>query len=162
MLPTSARRHSVTVLRLALNLSLVILISACSPSDKAAVDKLNSLSYAYHYCDVDSTVSYAQRALQLSDGYVDGRTEALNHLAFAAIVAMDYTLADSLLAEAIVQSDNQVELLVSYVQQMRLCQRRSKNREFYECREKAVNALQRINEERSQLSLRQRGRLLYA
>ncbi len=162
MLPTSARRHSVTVLRLALNLSLVILISACSPSDKAAVDKLNSLSYAYHYCDVDSTVSYAQRALQLSDGYVDGRTEALNHLAFAAIVAMDYALADSLLAEAIVQSDNQVELLVSYVQQMRLCQRRSKNREFYECREKAVNALQRINEERSQLSLRQRGRLLYA
>ena len=150
------------MLRLALNLSLVILISACSPSDKAAVDKLNSLSYAYHYCDVDSTVSYAQRALQLSDGYVDGRTEALNHLAFAAIVAMDYTLADSLLAEAIVQSDNQVELLVSYVQQMRLCQRRSKNREFYECREKAVNALQRINEERSQLSLRQRGRLLYA
>ena len=162
MLPTSARRHSVTVLRLALNLSLVILISACSPSDKAAVDKLNSLSYAYHYCDVDSTVSYAQRALRLSDGYVDGRTEALNHLAFAAIVAMDYTLADSLLAEAIVQSDNQVELLVSYVQQMRLCQRRSKNREFYECREKAVNALQRINEERSKLSLRQRGRLLYA
>ena len=35
-------------LRLALNVSVIILISACSPSDKAAVDKLNSLSYACH------------------------------------------------------------------------------------------------------------------
>ena len=142
--------------------SFLILFSSCSEENKLAVDKLNSLSYAYHYCDIDSTVYYAERALSLSADYEDGRTEALNHLAFAAMVAMDYVLADSLLAEAIAQSDNQVELLVSYVQQMRLCQRRSKNREFYECREKAANALQRINEERSQLSPHQRGRLLYA
>ena len=148
--------------RLALNLSLLLLISACSPSDKAAVDKLNSLSYACHYRDVDSTEIYANRALALSANYESGRAEALNNLAFAAIVRMDYPKAEGLLNEAISLTDNQVELFISEVLQMRLCQRRSENRAFYEHREQAVSHQKRINEERSTLSERLRQRMIYA
>ncbi len=149
-------------LRLALNLSLAIIISACSPSDKATVDKLNSHSYAYHYRNIDSTAQAAHQALLMAADDDEGKAQALNSLAFVSMVHMDYQAADSLLREAVGQTDNQVELLVAYVQQMRLCQRQSKNREFYEFRQKAVNALKRIDEERDQLSKRQKERLLYA
>ena len=151
-------------LRLALNSLLFILISACSPSDKAAVDKLNSLSYAYHYRNIDSTEHYARKALSLAEtqGNDDQRAEALNHLAFVSMVRMDYHQAEHQLNEALSLTDNQIELLVAQVQQMRLCQRRSNNRQFYEHHEKATEALKRINEERSQLTERQYRRLIYA
>lgn len=149
-------------LRLALNLTVVILFSACSPSDKAAVDKLNSRSYACHYRHIDSTAYYAQQAYHLSESYADGKAEALNHLAFVSIVRMDYARAEKQLREAISLTDNQIELFVAEVQQMRLCQRRSRNREFYEHRERAIGCRNRINEERLALSDRQFRRLVYA
>jgi Signal transduction histidine kinase len=149
-------------LRLALNLSAVILISACSPTDRKTVDKLNSLSYSYHYRNVDSTAYYAQQALDQSDGYNDGKAEALNNMAFVSLVRMDYHRADQQLAEAISLTDNQVELFIAEVQLMRLCQRRSKNREFYEHRERAYECRKRINEERADLPERMRRRLIYA
>ncbi len=149
-------------LRLALNLAVVILISACSPSDKAAVDKLNSLSYACHYRNIDSTAYYAQQAYDLSSRYAAGKAEALNHLAFVSMVRMDYARAEQQLKEAILLTDNQIELFVAEVQQMRLCQRRSRNREFYEHRESAIECRDRINEERGALSERQLLRLIYA
>ena len=139
-----------------------ILLSACSRPDRLAVDKLNALSYAYHYRNVDSTEYYAKQAYELSDGYDKGRAEALNNLAFTDIVKMQYNEAEQRLNEIIQVSDNQIELLVGYVQQMRLCQRRSKNREFYEYRENAMEALKRINEERDQLDDYQLQRLRYA
>jgi len=123
---------------------------------------LNSLSYAYHYKDVDSTEYYAKQAYDLSAHYDKGRAEALNNLAFTNIVKMQYDEAEQRLNEILQITDNQTELLVSYIQQMRLCQRRSKNREFYEYRENAMEALKRINEEREQLSDRQLARLRYA
>ena len=36
------------------SLFTILIISACSPSDRQQVDKLNSLSYAYHYRSLDS------------------------------------------------------------------------------------------------------------
>jgi signal transduction histidine kinase len=131
------------------------------PSDKAAVDKLNSLSYAFHYRDIDSTEYYAQRAYELSS-FDDGRAEALNNLAFVSLVRMDYDKAEQQLNEALSLTDNQVELLIAEVQQMRLCQRRSNNRAFYEHREQAQSHLNRIREERSELSARLQQRLIYA
>ena len=149
-------------LRLALNLAVVILISACSPSDKSAVDKLNSLSYSNHYRNLDSTEVYAQRAIALAASYNDGRAEALNHLAFVSMARMDYQRAEQQLREAISLTDNQIELFVAEVQQMRLCQRRSRNRDFYEHRERAMECRKRINEEREALSERSLLRLIYA
>ena len=149
-------------LRHALNLTAVILISACSSSNKDTVDKLNSLSYSYHYRNVDSTAYYAQQALNQSANYNDGKAEALNNMAFVSMVRMDYDRADKQLTEAILLTDNQIELFVAEVQQMRLCQRRSKNREFYEHRERAYECRKRINEERADLPERMRRRLIYA
>ena len=140
----------------------IILFSACAQPDRQAVDKLNALSYAYHYKNVDSTEYYAKQAYDLSAHYDKGRAEALNNLAFTDIVKMQYKEAEQRLNEIPQITDNQTELLVSYVQQMRLCQRRSKNREFYEYRENAIEALKRIDEERAQLSESQLRRLRYA
>ena len=150
-------------LRHALRLSLILFIfSACSPSDRQVVDKLNSLSYAYHYRNIDSTEACAQRAFSLSEGYADGQAEALNNLAFVDIMRMDYDGAQQHLSQIAKTTDNQLELLIGYIQQMRLCQRMSRNRDFYDYREHAMRALQRINEERTLLDERQRRRLLYA
>ncbi len=148
-------------LKLALNLILVVLISACSSPDRHVVDKLNSISYAYHYRDIDSTEVYARRAYELSTAD-DGKAEALNNLAFVSIVRMEYAAAERQLNEALELTDNQVELLIAEVQQMRLCQRQSNNRAFYEHREKAQIYRDRIYEDLGELQSRQRRRLLYA
>ena len=126
------------------------------------VDRLNSLSYAYHYRNIDSTEHYARQAYDLSEHYSKGRAEAMNNLAFVDIVRMQYKEAEQRLSNVPEITDNQVQCLVSYVQKMRLCQRRSNNREFYEYRELADGALRRINEEREQLSERDLNALRYA
>ncbi len=142
-------------------LSLFLFVG-CAPSDQAAVDQLNAHSYACHYRNIDSTEVYAKQALGLAASYPDGRAEALNNLAFVSMVRMDYQKADSLLQEIVKFTDNQVELLVAEVQQMRLCQRRSNNRAFYEHRERAIAHQRRINEERFTLSEHLQRRMVYA
>ena len=139
-----------------------ILFSACSHPDRQTVDKLNSLSYAYHYKDIDSTKHFARQAYDLSADYHAGRAEALNNLAFVHIVKMEYDEAERLLDEVTEITDNQIQIFIAYIQQMRLCQRRSSNREFHEYRELADRAMHRINEERGQLSSEELRRLLYA
>ena len=143
-------------------ISTILFFSACSRPDRQTVDRLNARSYAYHYRNLDSTSSYATQACLLADGYDAGRAEALNNLAFVAIVRMQYDRADSLLSEVTATTDNQLQLLIAYVQQMRLCQRRSRNREFHEYRALADRALVRIHEERQLLSPADERRLLYA
>ena len=140
----------------------LLLFSACSPTDRPSVDMLNSQSYAYHYRNIDSVQACAQRAYDLAEGYDAGRAEALNNLAFVRIVRMAYDDAEALLNEIPELTDNQLELLVCYVQQMRLCQRRSRNKDFYDYRERANGCMERINEERGSLTERQQQRLLYA
>ena len=150
-------------LRLALNTLLALLIfSACSSPDRQAVDKLNSLSYAYHYRHIDSTELFAQRAYDAAVGYAAGRAEALNNKAFVSIVRMDYDKAEQQLNEALSVTDNQIELYIAEVQLMRLCQRRSDNRAFYEHRERAESHLLRIREERDALPERLQRRMNYA
>ena len=144
------------------SISPFLIFLSCSPSDRQAVDKLNSISYAYHYRNLDSTDYYGREAFRLAGHYHDGQAEALNNRAFVSIAKMDYDQAERYLNSIPELTDNQLELFVCDVQQMRLCQRRSRNREFYEFREKAVNALNRINEERHLLTERQSRRLLYA
>ncbi|WP_033147920.1 DUF5112 domain-containing protein [Prevotella sp. P6B1] len=139
-----------------------LLISACSRPDRQAVDKLNDRSYAYHYRQIDSTEALARRSYELAANYPAGRAEALNNMAFVNIVRMRYDEAEKQLNEAIETTDNQLQQLIAYVQQMRLCQRRSRNREFHEYREKANRTLMRIDEERDQLNESDMRQLLYA
>ena len=139
--------------------------SACRKADNEVarqVDMLNSKSYAFHYQDLDSTLALARQAYDLSGDYGTGRAEALNNIAFVDIARMRYDSADSILSSISDYTSNQVELLVADVQLMRLCQRRSANRRFYDCRESAMRRLRRIKEEPSVLDDHARRRVLYA
>lgn len=136
--------------------------SACGSSVDGMIDGLNSLSYAWHYRNLDSVKIYADSALALSGNYPAGKAEAYNNLAFVSTARMEYDKADSLLDLAIRSSDNQVELLVADVQYMRLCQRRSRNKDFYEYKERAADRINRINEELSAMSAHMRSRFIYA
>ncbi len=140
----------------------LLCFSACSPSHKAEVDRLNSLSYAYHYRSLDSTRVFAERALRLSADYASGRAEAHNNLAFVAMAKMDYASARKYLDEVERNSDNQIEILIAHVQNMRLCQRESRNKDFYAYREKAMRLLRRTGEEAMSLPPHERQRALYA
>lgn len=139
-----------------------LLLSACSSSHKDEIDELNSKSYAFHYRNLDSTRIYAERALKLSDDYSAGKAEAYNNLAFVSIVKMDYDRAYNQLDSAVGVTDNQIELLIADVQYMRLCQRQSRNKDFYDYRERAIHRQQRIGEELGVLSEREQERLTYA
>ncbi len=132
----------------------LFLISACSSPDRQASDRLNALSYAYHYRNIDSVEYYASAAKETAEG--------LNNLAFVKMVRMDYKAAEDYLNQIPEMTDNQLELLVCYVQQMRLCQRRSRNKDFHDFRERAVTCMKRIDEERNQFDARQQQRLRYA
>lgn len=140
----------------------LLLFSACSCVDRQQVDRLNDASYAYHYRNLDSAEVYARRAYGLSGKYGDGKAEAINNLAFVHIMRMEYAEATELLDGVEKCTDNQVELLVSDVLRMRIRQRKSDNRSFYDSRESARARLLRINEERDQLDSRLQRRLLYA
>lgn len=139
----------------------LFLLSACS-HDNSRCDRLNEIAYNYHYRNLDSTAYYAEKAYQLSADYEDGQAEALNHLAFVSIARMDYKKAQRQLSQLTQLTDNQIELLIADVQQMRLCQRQSHNREFYVFRENAKLLLRRINEERQSLTPHCLRRLIYA
>ena len=91
-------------------------LSACTNSRKDEVDKLNYISYSYHYRNLDSTRIYAERAMQLSGKYDDGKAEAYNNLAFVNMAKMDYDGAYKLLDS--INTDNQLELLIADIQYM--------------------------------------------
>ena len=143
-------------------LFFTIFLSACHTPNREKVDKLNSLSYYYHYKNLDSTAFYANQALKAANDYPAGKAEALNNLAFVNIMKMNYQDA-YIQTDSVRQiTDNQIEQLVAEVQMMRLCQRESRNKEFYDHHERALKALRRIDEERDMIPERTLNRLNYA
>lgn len=142
-------------------LALLLFVGCSQPRHYGKVDSLNNLSYAFHYRNLDSTRFYAQKAYEEASEYKDGQAEALNNLAFVDMAKMDYPKAQEHLNEIYKITDNQLELLVADVQMMRLCQRQSKNKEFYTYRQRANLRLNRIGEEEDVLTPRQRQRLIY-
>lgn len=134
----------------------------CSPSEKEKVDRLNDRAYAFHYRNLDSAAVYARRAYEASGSYSSGRAEALNHLAFVGIARMEYDTAEARLSEVGKTADNQVELLVADIQMMRLCQRRSHNKDFYDYQLSAQRRIRRIEEEASLLDEHSQRRMIYA
>ena len=146
-------------------LALVILLPllySCSGKKQERVDRLNEQSYTWHYRNLDSAEVYARRALREADSQSDGAAEAYNNLAFVDIARMKYRDAWKLLKQVPELTDNQIEILISDVQLMRLCQRESFNKEFYDYHERALRCMQRFQKESYRLSPHQQRRLLYA
>ncbi len=140
----------------------LLFFSGCSSTEKDEVDSLNVYAYDYHYKDLDSTYYFARKAFDQSRHYDDGKAEALNHMAFVNIKRMNYSLAIQQLDSVRKITDNQIELLIADVTQMRLCQRESENKQFYEYMEDAKQRIARINEDKSSLDDHMRQRFLYA
>lgn len=86
----------------------------------------------------------------------------MNDDAATAIVSMDYDYAMALLDSVKEVTSNQIELLVADVQRMLICQRTSKNKEYYDWRGKAENRMLRISEERESLDSVSESRIKYA
>ena len=140
--------------------SLFFLFSACQNTHDSEAERLNNLSYAYHYRSLDSLRTCSERVLAMNCS-ADMHSEALNNLALYHIGKMEYDVADSILCNVIETTDNNIELAIANIQQMKLCQRESRNKDFYSFRQKAINHLKRLNEE-SNYTDRQRKRIVYA
>ena len=141
---------------------VLFFFSACGPAHKEEVDRLNTLSYAYHYRDLDSTRLFAHQALSLADDYGSGYAEACNNLAFAEMAKLNFRQARAWLEKVEQNSNNQIELLIADVQYMRICQREAHNKDFYSYRQKAMDRLRRIGEEAANLPPRESRRAAYA
>lgn len=152
----------VVLLLGAVALGLGIWFSTYATAERQLVDKLNEKAYTFQYKQLDSVSSYANRAYSLSAGYDVGKAEAMNNLAFVDIIKMNYSTAFLRLDSISDVTDNQVELLISDIQRMRLCQRRSLNKDFYDYREQAKRRIRRIKEEENLLTEHQFRRFLYA
>lgn len=144
----------------------LFLFSACHRPQPQRIDKLNDYAYAQHYRNLDSVGYYIKEQDRpvkddMTVRYKDGEAEKHNNMAFGAMAKMEYDHAEHILNTIPEITDNQIEQLICYVQQMRLCQRRSRNKEFYDYRERALSCMKRINEERALLNSRQQSRLLY-
>lgn len=142
-------------------LTLLALIASCGKSAEERVsascaDSLNSQSYRWRYRSLDSAGRCAREALRLATqaGYADGRTEALCHLGFVELMRMDYGAAHSRLLQVRQSSRNELLKLMADVQLMRICQRRSQNKDFYDYMESAQQRMRRL--EGQELSDRQR------
>lgn len=140
----------------------LFLFSACGSTHDDAADKLNEISYYWHYRNLDSAAVYAVKAWDASSDYNSGKAEALNNLAFTQIMHLDFQRARHNLKLAISLTDNQVELFIADIQMMRICQRQSSNKEFYDYHELASRRLRRINDEKDILNAHQKRRFNYA
>lgn len=137
-------------------------LSSCRNHSQEKADKFNDIAYHYHYRNLDSTATFARRALAVASSDDACRAEALNHLAFVSIMRMDYPMAKKLCDSVQASTSNQIELLVSDIQQMRICQRESRNKHFYDAYQQAGQRLRRIAESSEELTPRQKRRMVYA
>ena len=131
---------------------LVLVLASCRPtvsrSYKEKVDSLNCLSYEMRYKNLDEASRLADEAWKLAvEGNPSMRAEALNNRAFCAFMKMDFEHAASLYRNASDAGKNEIERLVSDVGMMKICQRTSMNKEFYDYRNSALNRIRRIREE---------------
>ncbi|MBR1800496.1 MAG: DUF5112 domain-containing protein [Bacteroidaceae bacterium] len=127
------------------------------------LDTLSDAAYRYHYRNLDSVASIAQRELQeaAAGNRHTAEAEALNHLAFERFQRMDFDSALVLSQQVSQVTDDAVERLVADVMLMRLSQRTSDNVAFFRHRGHALQRIARL-ERRQDLSPHSRQRLEYA
>jgi signal transduction histidine kinase len=157
------KRKYFFIAEFAICITASIAILSCGNSNsKKEVDLQNEKSYYYHYRNLDSTEIAARRALNLSKHYGSGKAEAYNNLAFVNLSRMNYKLAEKQLDSVSKVTNNQIELLVADVQMMRLCQRKSRNKDFYNYNQSAQTRINRIISDDTNYSEHEVKRIVYA
>lgn len=125
-------------------------------------DYYNAISYETRYTNIDSSYIAAKKAYSFAENYEEGRSEALNNLAYFYYQQMKYDQSVRLLRKVMDTSRNQIELLCSDVMMMKVMQRIGNGYEFFKCRNSALNRLARINESLNSLTEHQLRRVYYA
>ena len=115
-------------------------------------DSLNHEAYLVRYKNLDLSEALAHEALETGKGFSEIKAEALNHLGFCAFIRMDFERADSLLREVYRVTPNELECLVADIGLMKIYQRTSMNKEFYDYRHSALRRMKRIDEDESALT----------
>lgn len=115
-------------------------------------DLYNTQSYSLRYKDLQASSLAALQAFKQSAGDPIRRAEALNNMAFCAFMQMDFERSAQLLRQVYGTSSSELEALVADVGMMRLCQRTSMNKEFYDYRNSALKRIKRINAERASIT----------
>lgn len=135
-------------------LLFLILVSVCfscgdtAPTQEARLlDSLNQQAYAYRYKNLDSSYQAALKAYQNAKLYGQGKAEACNNLGFCAFMRMDFDGAERYHKEALEVTSNELEKLIADVGLMKVYQRTSMNKEYYDYRNSAIRRMKRINED---------------
>ena len=129
----------------------------------AEADSLNHVAYDMRYKNLSVAIKAASRACQLSEGNADLHAEALNNMGFCTFMRMNFEKSASLFRQALKEGSNEIEHLISDIGLMKICQRTSMNKEFYDYRNSALRRLKRIREDESLISdAHEKMRLNYA
>ena len=115
--------------------------------NRQLVDSLNDLSYDYCYRQLDSASAYAHKAVKYAQDYNTGLCEALNNLMYVSYHRMNYEEGYKYYRTIQETTKNQIQLLISEVNMMKLCQQTSENRLFFDYYNKALQRMKRITEE---------------
>jgi len=140
----------------------IMAVAGCGGSSDDAADAMLDRAYGYRYRNLDSTMSLAARCHDAPGVSGRSRGEALNEMAFVSIARMDYAEAERLLAEVEEATRDDVERAVAHIQMMRVCQRQSRNKDFYIYKSSAWDHLNAADNRRGLLTRRQRQRLEFA
>lgn len=111
------------------------------------IDSLNSLSYNLRYKDLVKSSEAANRAFELSKDISYGKDIALNNMGFCAFMSMDFEQSTRLFRRVTEISDNELECLIADIGLMKICQRTSSNKEFYDYRNRAMKRMDRITQD---------------
>lgn len=126
-------------------------------------DSLNHLAYDMRYKDLPASLNAASRAYKLAAGNADLSAEALNNMGFCTFMQMDFERASAIFKRALKEGNNEIEHFISDVGMMKICQRTSMNKEFYDYRNSALRRMERIEEDEAFISdAHERMRLNYA
>lgn len=123
---------------------------SCSKREKISVsvhqaDSLNRVSFACRYKNLSLAFETAEKAYQLAPKDPTVWAQTLNNLGFCAFMQMDFDKAIEYYSKVSRETNNEIEGLVSDVGMMKICQRASLNKEFFDYRNHALRRLKRIS-----------------
>lgn len=141
------------MLFLLFHLLLLMAESSCHrqfPNDALTyrIDSLNALSYGLRYKDLSLSTEFAEQAYMLTSMHGQDDAATLNNMGFCSFMKMDFEKSMEYFNTVVEISDNEIECLIADVGLMKICQRISSNKEFYDYRSRAQSRIKRIKQDR--------------
>ena len=116
------------------------------------IDSLNKRAYHLHYINLEQSAALAEEAFQRSKDFPSQHAAALNNKAFCTFMQMDFDKAEQQLKQIYGITNNELELLIADIGLMKIYQRISMNKEFYDYRTSALQRMRRIKDDSLSIS----------